>query len=103
MGDVVAFDACEVGEFDAVCGYGVAAEVAEEGEVEVVLGVELGLGEWGIDGDAKDFCIHVVEGGEGVAEGAHLGLADAGESGGEECEDDVRAALVAEGDHLAVG
>jgi hypothetical protein len=59
------------------------------------------VGERGVDADAEDGGVEVVEAGERVAERAQLLLADAGERGGEEGEDDGLAAQARERDLLA--
>ena len=96
LGGNVAFHARETRQGNVVSVYHLTVVVAQESVVDVVGGLPGSLGEGRINGDADNRGVHVFELADAVAQGAHLGGADAGERAGEEGKHDVLAAVVAQ-------
>ena len=78
-------------------------EIAEKGEVEVLVFLVFGKGEDGIYADAEDLGIGLVVEGDIIAGAAKLLCAGTSEGLGEEKEEDILSCVVAQGYFLFVG
>jgi hypothetical protein len=87
----------------SIGGRDVLVEIAQEGEVEVLVFFVFSESENGVDTDAEDLGIGLVVEGDIVAGAAKLFGAGTGECLGEEKEEDILTGKVAEGNFLFVG
>jgi hypothetical protein len=78
-------------------------EIAEKGEVEVLVFLVFGKGEDGVHADAEDLGIGLVVEGDIIAGAAKLFCAGTGEGLGEEKEENILSCVVAQGYFLFVG
>jgi hypothetical protein len=87
----------------SVGGGGCFVEIAEQGEVEVLLFFVFGQGEDGVDAYSEDLGVGLVIEGDVVACAAEFFCTGAGEGLRKEKQEDVLAFVVAEGYFLFVG